>query len=152
MEIIKSIFGEQLERDSSWQQHLGVRHRLPGGAALALPTTTQPPPTQLLQYPKGPPAPAGALAGPSMPVSVFPDTPRRLSDARRLIKGMICETPSFYSINQRHKAVKAIKWKYSCWFFFCCAPDRLSHIKGMTGWSISKRRQLEKVGKAPDIC
>lgn len=36
MEIIKSIFGEQLEQDSSWQQHLGVQHRLPG-AALAPP-------------------------------------------------------------------------------------------------------------------
>lgn len=30
MEIIKSIFGEQLEQDSSWQQHLGVQQSLPG--------------------------------------------------------------------------------------------------------------------------
>lgn len=95
------------------------------------PASPHPPP------PNTPKAPAGALAGPSIAVSVFPDTPRRLSDARRLIKGMICETPSFYSINQRHKAVKAHHLKifqlFFSFFFFCCAPNRLSHIKGTTG-------------------
>lgn len=33
MEKIKSIFGEQLEPDTSWQRHLGVRRRLPGAVS-----------------------------------------------------------------------------------------------------------------------
>lgn len=70
-EIIKSITGEQLEQDSSWQQHLGVRHRQPGAALLLrLPSPHSPPDHLHPQHPPRSPsdssgAPAGALAGTS---------------------------------------------------------------------------------------
>lgn len=109
MKIIKSIFGEQLEQDSSWQQHLGVQHRLPG-AALPRPPTPhhhqhhQRPPLQSPLTAPGPCWSSGWYLEPRL--RVFRQRQHRHSDARRLIKGMICEMPSFYAINHRHKAIK----------------------------------------------
>lgn len=60
-EIIKSISGEQLEQDSSWQQHLGVRSRQPGAALLLRFSARPSPPRTLRSNTPDPPHHPGPL-------------------------------------------------------------------------------------------
>lgn len=89
-------------------------------------TTTAATPHPPFKAPRRPPAPAGALAGTSSPVAVPFQTEATslFRHSRRLIKGMICGTPSFYSINQQHKAVKTPSSKnILVGFFAACLID-----------------------------